>query len=223
MSTSSPSSSGPPPQQQPVKITVVGDGTVGKTCLLISYTTKTFPSDYVPTVFDNYSGEVLLDGTKHKVTLWDTAGQEEYSSLRQLSYKHTQIFLLCYAVNSDASFENIRLKWIPELRHCNPRTPILLVGTKTDLRDAAEQGNAAGGDSGKENGEAATVAPSGGGEGNRFVSTKEGHRMKGKVKANGFVECSARTGSGLQEVFEEAVRIALRESTKTTKRSCRIL
>ncbi|KAK0089923.1 hypothetical protein PV325_004675 [Microctonus aethiopoides] len=170
---------------RPIKITAVGDGMVGKTCMLITYTTKKFPTEYVPTVFDNYSDNAFVDGQEFNMTLWDTAGQEDYERLRPLSYPNTDCFLLCFSVCARSSFENVASKWYPEIKfHC-PHVPIVLVGTKADMRN-------------KENVDVVTL--------------KECKKMKEKIKAFKYVECSAmEQQEGLEDIFIEAIRAVLKK------------
>ncbi|KAK0420922.1 hypothetical protein QR680_014967 [Steinernema hermaphroditum] len=188
-----------------VKCVVVGDGAVGKTCILISYAKNKFPTDYVPTVFDNYAVTVMVGGEPYTLGLFDTAGQEDYDRLRPLSYQLTDVFLVCFSVVNPASFENIREKWVPEINHHMPDTPFLLVGTQTDLRDSR------------------SAIESLAKEGRRPVTYAAGERMAKELKAVKYVECSALTQDGLKNVFDEAIIAALYPRKPRKNRKCTIL
>jgi len=190
---------------QNIKCVVVGDGAVGKTCLLISYTTNAFPGEYIPTVFDNYSANVMVDGKPINLGLWDTAGQEDYDRLRPLSYPQTDVFLVCFSVISSSSFENVKTKWVPEIQHHAPNVPIVLVGTKSDLRkddNTIKQLNS---------------------RQQSMVTIEAAQRMAKEIGAVNFLECSALTQEGLKQVFDDAIRAAMSKPTIKPGKKCNLL
>ena len=105
------------PQFLNLKCVVVGDGAVGKTSMLLCYTTNTFPTDHMPTIFDNYSKNVTMrDGRVVNLGLWDTAGQDEYADFRPLSYSAADCFIVAFSLCDRESFRNVEQKWLNELR-----------------------------------------------------------------------------------------------------------
>ena len=184
---------------QSIKLVVVGDGAVGKTCLLISYTSNSFPQEYVPTVFDNYSANVIVDNKTVSLGLWDTAGQEDYDRLRPLSYPQTDVFLVCFSIISPTSFNNVKAKWWPEVTHHCPKTKMILVGTKLDLRDDPDT--------------LARLAE----KGHEPISTEKAHALCKEIGAVRYMECSALTQKGLKQVFDAAIKAVLMPSPTPSK------
>ena len=174
-----------------IKCVLVGDGAAGKTGLLISYTTSTFPGEYIPTVFDNYSPVVMVDGQAINLMLWDTAGVEEYDRLRPMSYPGTDVVIIAFSIVNPASFENVRAKWYPEVRNHCYNVPIILVGTKLDLRDDKET---------VERLKDKRMAP---------ITHSQGLAMAKDINALKYLECSAMTSKGLKGVFDQAIRAVL--------------
>jgi len=172
---------------QEVKCVVVGDGAVGKTCMLISYTEDRFPKEYVPTVFDNYEAQIIVEGKEVKFSLWDTAGQEGYARIRTLSYPKTDIFLLCFSVVNPYSHENVKETWVPELRHHCPNVPIIVVGTKIDLREDPKTIE----ELQKQN--------------RKPITYELGVKLANEIKAIKYFECSALSRKGLKNVFDTAL------------------
>ena len=76
----------------------------------------------------------MVEGHPVNLGLWDTAGSSEYDQLRPLSYPGTDVFVICFSLTAPETFENVKKKWVLEVNHFNPNTPVVLVGTKLDLR-----------------------------------------------------------------------------------------
>lgn len=166
----------PPPADLTVKLVVVGDGECGKTSLLTRFTSGEFPEDYVPTIFDNTVRRVRFAGKEIELWLWDTAGQEDYDRLRALSYPNTNVFLVCFAVDNPVSLENLVDRWIPEITVYGKGLPFLVVGLKKDKRTSQN-----------------------------LTDSAETRQLSLRLGAAGYVECSARDGVNIEQVFAEAL------------------
>jgi GTPase SAR1 family protein len=123
------------------------------------------------------------------------------------------VFLVCFSVVTPSSFENVRNKWVAELRHHCPNVPLLLVGTKVDLRDGD------GGDDAQQHKKKSS-----------YVTQGQGKALARDIEAMKYLECSALTQRGLKTVFAEAVRAVISpekvgEGNKKRRRrdKCRVL
>ena len=150
----------------------------------------------MPTVFDNYNTNIVIDDTTIALGLWDTAGSDEYDSLRPLSYPGTDIFLVCFSIVDPETLEHVKTKWITEIReHMEGAKPaILLLGTKLDQRSNSAV---------VENLRKVGLAP---------VTKAEGEKARAAIGADHYFECSALTQEGLSQVFEAAVKHVLPNS-----------
>ncbi|KAI9175368.1 hypothetical protein H9P43_006729 [Blastocladiella emersonii ATCC 22665] len=195
------------------KLVLVGDGGTGKSALLMTYIKRTFPVEYIPTVFENYvASPTYKPGKRVELSLWDTAGQEEYDRLRPLSYPDADLVAITFmaasspsahegdvhtkSVSARASFNSVPAKWYPEVAHFCPGVPVVLVATKTDLRDEMA---------------AAGTCP-----GANYVTTGEGHEMASRIKAAGYFETSAKTWTpdDMDGFFNQLAAIAMRDKRR---------
>ena len=153
-----------------LKCTIIGDGAVGKTCLIMSYTTNKFPKVYIPTVIEKTTFNITFDDKIYNFELFDTAGQEDFDKLRLLAYPKTDVFLVCFNVVKRASFLNVEHKWVPEISQYYPNTPFLIIGTQIDLKENTKILNES-----------------------ETISTQQGEKLAKELKAVKYMECSTLT------------------------------
>jgi small GTP-binding protein len=172
-----------------LKLVILGDRGIGKTSMHITVTTGSYPEEYVPTIFDNYELHTTVEGTSYDVALWDFAGAEDYAPIRPLSYPDTDVFMLCFGIDSEASLSNIQSVYIPEIRKAS-QAPFIVIGTKLDLRDANESG---------------------------LVSYEQGLEASKLYGAARYCECSSKTGKNLLETYVTAIEVAIGTEPTHTK------
>ena len=159
-----------------IKVTLIGESSVGKTCI-INYYCKEHPDLEVDsTLGANYSQKKMeRNGEKIRLDLWDTAGQEKYRSIGRHFYKESYIVCLVYDITNKESFKNLKEIWYPELLEYGEKLKIIaLIGNKVDKYLEEE------------------------------VSEEEGKKFAKEINAV-FKRTSALNGTGIEDLFEELV------------------
>ena len=180
-----------------VNLVLVGDGCAGKTALCVAFVENRLYLEFVVTPFEHYKKIVKIAGELYHLGVWDIAGQEDYDRLRPLIYPSTDVVVVVFSVGEPASYENVITKWIPEVRHYMPNTPIVLVGNKIDLRTdpdclkrLAER----------------KVKP---------TITEMGEKLARKINAAAYVESSFLDQRSVQNVFEKSITVSAAFQDKT--------
>ena len=178
----------------------VGDGSVGKTSLLAVLKGLPFPREYVPTTYDNYIKKVENpNGETKDIKFYDTAGQQDYYELRQFVYSgahspHAKtIFCIAFALNNAITLGNIEEVWLPELSHQIYDNEKILLGLKSDLREALNP---------------------------EHISTEKAQKFCQDHNIKYYIECSSKTGNGVDQVFQKMIEIS---NIPTKKKICYLL
>ena len=113
---------------------MVGDTSVGKTCLIHNYLHNEYTDDYEPTVLDVYKGTKNIAGRQIEIEIHDTSGDSHLGINRKTQFRNADVFMICVAVNNQVSLNNVN-KWRNEIKDVSQNVPVILVLTKKDLAD----------------------------------------------------------------------------------------
>ena len=122
-----------------MKVLIIGDSGVGKSCILERFNNRAFKVNHIPTIAIDFTFKTLRVRDKAvRLQIWDTAGQERFNTLTANFFKATHGILLCFSLTDRASFVNVT-KWLNQVKALAPKeVTILLVGNKKDLQDQRE-------------------------------------------------------------------------------------
>jgi len=117
-----------------LKILVIGDSGVGKSCMLLRFADNSFTDSYISTIGVDFKiRTITLDGKRIKLQIWDTAGQERFKTITTSYYRGAHGLIIVYDITSMDSFNSIK-KWLVDVeRFASPAVLKLLVGNKSDL------------------------------------------------------------------------------------------
>ncbi|XP_071491088.1 ras-related protein R-Ras2-like [Diadema antillarum] len=158
------------------KIVVVGGGGVGKSAITIQFIQSYFVTDYDPTIEDSYTKQCVIDNIVCKLDILDTAGQDEFSAMREQYMRTGDGFLLVFSLINRTSFDEI-YKYHRQILRVKDRDefPMILIGNKADLEEG------------------------------RVVSADEAQRLGLELKLH-YLEASAKTRMNVENSFYELVR-----------------
>ncbi|XP_067681639.1 cdc42 homolog [Haliotis asinina] len=174
-----------------IKCVVVGDDSIGKTSMLLGYATNRYPTQHVPSVFDNHAGSLKLAGRRIKLELIDTVEEDE-RPIRKEMYKETDIFVVCFSVVQPDSLQHVQDIWLPEIRQIAPETPYILVGTQADLREVT------------------TILRLLRSNGQKPISAAEGNTLARKLGATCYVEASPEVEKKVRRTINNALASVLK-------------
>ncbi|KAL4238320.1 hypothetical protein ACF0H5_003032 [Mactra antiquata] len=167
---------------------IVGDGMVGKTSLSRAFTSLPECEDYIPTVFENYAEKIQVNGDEYTISIFDSAGQREYGSLRRFSYEDSDVIIVCFSVVDRESFQSVRDFWVPEIeKYTNRKKPLVLVATQIDMRNTTSY------------------------DSDMPVSKKEAVLLANQIGASCCIECSSLDLYTVKKVFSEVVNAYIRK------------
>mmetsp|Transcript_6346 Transcript_6346/g.10568 ORF Transcript_6346/g.10568 Transcript_6346/m.10568 type:complete len:213 (+) Transcript_6346:83-721(+) len=130
------STGGKPAYDYLIKLLLIGDSGVGKSCLLLRFSDDSFTPSFITTIGIDFKIRTIeLDGRRIKLQIWDTAGQERFRTITTAYYRGAMGILLVYDVTDEKSFGNIR-NWIRNIeQHATESVNKMLIGNKCDMVD----------------------------------------------------------------------------------------
>jgi small GTP-binding protein len=165
------------------KIIIIGDSSVGKSCLTIRAAQNIFLNDYKPTVgFEICNLNLKIKEKNIKLQIWDTCGQEKYRALITSFYHKSSLVIIVYSIDDRDSYKNID-QWLNEIKsNTRPDIKIFLIGNKSDLEES------------------------------RQISKEEAQHLCEERELTYFIETSAKKGDNVISTFVLAANMLLEET-----------
>ncbi|KAL0074782.1 ras family-domain-containing protein [Phycomyces blakesleeanus] len=159
-----------------IKLLLIGDSGVGKSCLLLRFSDDSFTPSFITTIGIDFKIRTIeLDGKRIKLQIWDTAGQERFRTITTAYYRGAMGILLVYDVTDERSFGNVR-NWFSNIeQHASEGVNKILIGNKCDVEDK------------------------------RIITSEQGQQLATELGIR-FMETSAKANIGVEEAFFDLAR-----------------